>query len=83
MSSNPPISDPDVAKLAAAAQSETDAETAVENLLASVFAKYQAAIAGANSLSASDRAALNAVTAQLSTNQAALAAAVVANTPAA
>jgi hypothetical protein len=83
MSTVPPITDSDVAALVAAAQADTDAENAVVVLLGSVFTKLQAAIAGAQSLSATDRAALNAVTAQLNTNKAALAAAVVLDTPSA
>src|SRR5665213_2438387 len=83
MSSVPPITDPDVAALNSAANSETDAETATVNAFNTVFGLYKTAIANASSLSASDRAALNAVTAKLVANTATLGAAVVANTPSA
>jgi hypothetical protein len=77
------ISDQDVAALNSAANVETDAEAAALISYNNLFSLYKTAISNATSLSASDRAALNAVTAKLTANAATLAAAVVANTPAA
>jgi hypothetical protein len=65
----------DLTNLTAAAQAETDAETAAINLLQSLATQLSAAKA--------DPAAVQAIADQLNTNAAALAAAVVANTPSA
>jgi len=82
MSSVPPISDPDVANLVQQVAASTNAEQSAITLLNQLTTLLAAAIAAATSLSASDRAALQGAVTQIQTNTAALAAAVVTNTPA-
>jgi ABC-type transporter Mla subunit MlaD len=75
--------DQDIQNIIDQAKVNTDAEAAANGELVALFAKLQAAIAATGSLSAADRATLQATVASMKDSSAALAAAVVANTPAA
>lgn len=65
------------------ATANTDAEASAAALLVTLFTDLQQAIANSGSLSAADRATLDAKVAAMKSSSDALAAAVVANTPAA
>ena|ERR1700738_433900 len=75
--------DADVQAIIDQAQKNTDAESAADGLLAALFVKLQQAITAAPTLSAADRTTLQAKVTALESSRAAMAAAIVANTPAA
>lgn len=75
--------DVDIQALITQAQANEDAESAADALLVSLFQQLLAAINAAPSLSPSDRAALQSTVKGLASSSTTLAAAIVANTPAA
>jgi hypothetical protein len=75
--------DADIQAIIDQATKNEDAETAAQTALVALFAKLQAAIAATASLSAADRATLQAKVAEMTASAAAVSAAIVANTPAA
>ena len=75
--------DADIQAIVDQAQKNTDAEAAADAALVSLFTKLQAAIAATGSLSAADRTTLQTTVANMAASSSAVAAAIVANTPAA
>jgi hypothetical protein len=75
--------DADIQSIIDQATKNEDAEAAADTALAALFAKLTAAIAATPSLSAADRTILQAKVKEMSASSAAVAAAIVANTPAA
>ena len=75
--------DQDIQAIIDQATANENAENAASTALAALFVKLQAAIAAAPSISATDRATLQAKVAEMAGSASALAAAIVANTPAA
>lgn len=75
--------DVDVQAIIDQATQNEDAETAADNAMQALFAKLAAAIAATPTLSPADRATLQAKVNEMKASSAAVAAAIVANTPAA
>jgi hypothetical protein len=75
--------DADLQAIIDQAKKNTDAEAAADTALAALFAKLTTAIAGSGPISAADRVTLQATVKSMSDSTATLAAAIVANTPAA
>ena len=75
--------DADLQAIITQAKANTDAEAAANAALIALFTKLTAALAGTGPLSASDRAALQDTVKSMSDSATTLAAAIVANTPAA
>lgn len=75
--------DTDLQAIIDQAQKNEDAEAAANAALVSLFTKLEAAIAGTGPISAADRVTLQATVKSMSDSAAAVAAAIVANTPAA
>ncbi len=75
--------DADLQAIITQAKSNTDAEAAANAALLALFTKLTAALAGSGPISAADRVTLQATVKSMSDSADALAAAIVANTPAA
>jgi hypothetical protein len=75
--------DADIQAIIDQATKNESAESAANTALASLFGKLSAAIAATSSLSAADRATLQAKVTEMAASSSAVAAAIVANTPAA
>jgi hypothetical protein len=75
--------DSDLQAIINQAKANTDAEAAADALLMALFTKLTATVAGSGPISAEDRVTLQATIASMQSSSATLAAAIVANTPAA